>query len=117
MSGTAIVAGVAAAVAVGVPAVLRILRIQRDRRKAAAAALSLASFDEAVRKAGFEEQLAALRAARRSSIRLRTTAPGIVAPGRSKIGGRPDLPAGLAWPEPQGKPLPFFAQFALAELA
>ena len=114
MSSTAIVAVVAAAVAVGVLALLRILR---ERRKAAAAERSTAKFDEAARKAGFEEQLAALRSARRSSIRLRTIAPGIVAPGRSKIGGRPDLPAGLAWPEPQGKPLPFFAQLALDELA
>ena len=117
MSGTAIVVGVAAAVTVGVPAVLRILRLLRERGKATATELSLAKFDEAVRKVGFQEQLTALRAARRSSIRLRTIAPGIVAPGRSKIGGRPDLPAGLAWPEPQGKPLPFFAQLALAELA
>lgn len=117
MNRTTLVAGLAAAVAVGVPALLRILRSLRERKPAGASSRGTAKFDEAVRKAGFGDRLEVLRAARRSSIRLRTRPPGSVAAGSSKIGGRPDLPAELAWPEPQGKPLPFFAQLALAELA
>lgn len=34
--------------------------------------------------------------------------------GASKLGGRPDLPAGTAWPEWKGTPLAFLAQFDLS---
>lgn len=37
--------------------------------------------------------------------------------GTSKIGGRPDLPAGSNWPEWQGMPLSFIAQINLSDLA
>jgi uncharacterized protein YwqG len=38
--------------------------------------------------------------------------------GRSKIGGRPDLPSSMAWPcTVKGEPLSFLAQFNCAELA
>jgi uncharacterized protein YwqG len=37
--------------------------------------------------------------------------------GASKLGGRPDLPPDLAWPERDGKPLGFLVQFNLAEIA
>jgi len=37
--------------------------------------------------------------------------------GTSKIGGRPDLPPDIAWPEHEGRPLGFLAQFNLTEVA
>jgi uncharacterized protein YwqG len=37
--------------------------------------------------------------------------------GRSRLGGDPDLPPTLAWPQIQGEPLVFVAQLDLAELA
>lgn len=37
-------------------------------------------------------------------------------PGSSRVGGAPDLPAGVAWPESQGEPLAFVAQINLREL-
>lgn len=38
-------------------------------------------------------------------------------PGATKLGGRPDLPEGLAWPVSRGGPLTFVAQVDLAEVA
>lgn len=40
-----------------------------------------------------------------------------LAPGTSKIGGLPDLPSDLDWPEWKGKPLPLIAQTNLSEIA
>jgi uncharacterized protein YwqG len=40
-----------------------------------------------------------------------------LAPGISKIGGLPDLPPDLDWPEWKGKPLPLIAQINLSEIA
>lgn len=37
--------------------------------------------------------------------------------GASKIGGTPDLPLNVAWPEYQGVPLPFYAQIRCTDLA
>ncbi|HVI02273.1 MAG TPA: DUF1963 domain-containing protein, partial [Enhygromyxa sp.] len=37
--------------------------------------------------------------------------------GSSRIGGDPDLPVGVPWPEVDGEPLVFVAQLDLAEIA
>lgn len=37
--------------------------------------------------------------------------------GKSKIGGKPDLPQDFEWPEANGKPMLFCAQYNLSELA
>src|SRR5262245_45007702 len=37
-----------------------------------------------------------------------------VAPGASRIGGVPDLPKSVPWPQRQGKPMAFIAQIDLA---
>lgn len=37
--------------------------------------------------------------------------------GDSKVGGKPDLPLDIDWPTYQGKPMTFFAQLNLEELA
>jgi uncharacterized protein YwqG/predicted DNA-binding protein (MmcQ/YjbR family) len=49
-------------------------------------------------------------------LKTKRTPEGKLAVGRSKIGGRPDLPDGLGWPAHRGKPLAFLAQLNLAEL-
>ena len=36
--------------------------------------------------------------------------------GKSKIGGKPDLPKDFEWPRVNGKPMPFCAQYNLSEL-
>lgn len=40
----------------------------------------------------------------------------VIPPGGSKLGGRPALPRGAAWPRSDRGPLRFFAQFDLADL-
>ena len=48
------------------------------------------------------------------------TAPVQDAPlqvGASKVGGYPDLPPGIPWPECRGHPLDFLAQINLTELS
>ncbi len=53
------------------------------------------------------------------SIRLTThpTEGILLRVGSTKFGGSPDLPQGARWPEHNGVPLPFVAQFNLTEVA
>ncbi|HVF98530.1 MAG TPA: YwqG family protein, partial [Chloroflexia bacterium] len=63
---------------------------------------------------------AELQALVRNSIRIRTipvTDEALLLPGTSKFGGLPDLPEDVAWPEWNGGPLAFIAQFRLEEVA
>jgi hypothetical protein len=88
---------------------------------------------EALEPCGLAEHVAAVRALLRPSLRLELEREDeyedeadevdedddeveyVV--GESRFGGRPDLPAGLAWPEVNGRPLLFVAQFDLAEIS
>lgn len=63
---------------------------------------------------------AELQALVRNAIRIKTipvTDEALLPPGTSKFGGLPDLPGDVAWPEWNGEPLAFIAQFRLEEVA
>ena len=53
------------------------------------------------------------------SIRLRTRSAALdsLPIGASRIGGLPDLPPGVAWPEGKGKAFSFLAQVNLLEVS
>lgn len=55
----------------------------------------------------------------RSSVRMHTTQSALedLSPGASRLGGLPDLPTGVTWPERNGSPLDFIAQIDLRDLA
>lgn len=55
----------------------------------------------------------------RPSVRMHTTRSALedIALGASRLGGLPDLPTGVAWPERNGSPLDFIAQIDLRDLA
>ncbi len=53
----------------------------------------------------------------RPAVRVSTTRVDALALGASRIGGVPDLAAGMAWPRHKGLPLSFLAQFDLREVA
>lgn len=53
----------------------------------------------------------------RSAARVSTAPVENVKPGRSRVGGAPDLAAGMSWPRRNGVPLAFLAQFDLGEVA
>jgi hypothetical protein len=61
----------------------------------------------------------ALQDSLRYSIRMHATlASGdVLELGATKIGGQPDLPPGMLWPEWRGAPLNFLAQIRLADIA
>ena len=63
---------------------------------------------------GLEHRADDVRRAVRTSIRLTPADP---APGRSRLGGSPELPPGFEWPSWQGRELGFLAQIELAEVA
>jgi uncharacterized protein YwqG len=52
------------------------------------------------------------------SIRLKAAASdGVLKPGSSKLGGTPDLPEDMAWPECNGIPMALLAQFRMQDVA
>src|SRR5262249_40444343 len=65
------------------------------------------------------EVAAALQGSLRYSIRMRTALAQHAEPtlGATKIGGQPDLPLDMPWPEWRGAPLNFLAQIRLADIA
>lgn len=65
---------------------------------------------------GLGAHAAALESRMLPAVRVTATPSGGRGAGRSRIGGRPDLPPDLPWPEHAGVPLGFLAQVDLAEL-
>jgi hypothetical protein len=65
------------------------------------------------------EVATALQDSLRYSIRMHTAlaSDDDLSLGATKIGGRPDLPPGIPWPEWRGAPLNFLAQIRLADIA
>ena len=53
----------------------------------------------------------------RAAVRISTSRVDALAPGASRIGGVPDLAAGMVWPRHDGLPIAFLAQFDLQEVA
>lgn len=74
--------------------------------------------EQAFSKAGLARRAGAIDRLTRNSVRLLTTPvdENTLAPGVSKIGGHPDLPEGVSWPELNGQPQSFLAQIRLADL-
>ncbi|WP_046242450.1 YwqG family protein [Hymenobacter terrenus] len=82
--------------------------------------LQLSDLQTAVETAGLAEFWPRLAAHCRPSIRLLPRASELAEPlamGRSRLGGRPDLPAQAIWPTWEGRSLSFLAQIKLADLA
>lgn len=74
--------------------------------------------EKAFIRAGLGQRVREIDTLVRSSIRL-LTAPveeSSLGPGTSKIGGHPDLPARVNWPELKGQPQSFLAQIQLADV-
>ena len=73
-----------------------------------------------IKQNGLEQYTADLLKMSRPAIHLKAApvaAEGSLAPGSSKFGGAPDLPAGFNWPRWQNKPLTFMAQIHLSDVA
>jgi|SRR5579885_331211 uncharacterized protein YwqG len=68
--------------------------------------------------AGLKSRVQAIDGLTRNSIRLltRPVDESTLRPGDSKIGGVPDLPAGVCWPKFNGQPQSFLAQIRLADV-
>jgi uncharacterized protein YwqG len=81
--------------------------------------MNLDKIREALRAAGLERLADVAERLTRPAIRIEPTMvdEDTIPIGASKLGGRPDLPRDMAWPERDGRPLGFLAQFNLAEVA
>lgn len=77
-----------------------------------------AEIEQAFIKAGLKTRVPAIEQLTRNSVRLSTTPvdESTLALGTSKIGGHPDLPPNVQWPELQGQAQAFLAQIRLAEI-
>ncbi|NGZ77684.1 YwqG family protein [Saccharibacillus alkalitolerans] len=71
-----------------------------------------------IEESGLDRIAGELKELTRLSNRIRTEAGDDDKPalGRSKIGGRPDLPGGTEWPLQGGRPLTFIAQIRLEDV-
>jgi uncharacterized protein YwqG len=74
--------------------------------------------EAALRKAGLTQLIPALDTLVQPTLRLHTTltADDKLAAGTSKLGGSPDLPSNISWPELHGTPHSFIAQIHLNDL-
>ena len=77
-----------------------------------------AGVEAALKAAGLARVLKDLDAIARPSIRARSAQVDekTLKPDASRLGGLPDLPSGVSWPEWQGLPQSFIAQINLAEV-
>lgn len=76
-------------------------------------------FSELIKAHGLSRRRAEVEGLARPALLLKTkkTVERTLVPGRTKIGGRPDLPSGQGWPTYRdGKHLAFLAQINLAEV-
>jgi uncharacterized protein YwqG len=88
------------------------------RRQASRSRTPQDSLQAAVAEFGLQEYGDRIAAAALPSARMVGTAPGEEPPvGASKLGGEPDLGAGVDWPVGAGGPLSFIAQVDLAAVA
>lgn len=71
-------------------------------------------FADAIRKAGLQAHAAAIFANARPAIGLALATEG--SEQFNRFGGSPEMPTRLEWPEYEGRPLPFLAQFQLSTL-
>jgi uncharacterized protein YwqG len=73
---------------------------------------------DALSARGYEQVARRVAAGRTHSVLLRAVQGGTAPPhGSSRIGGTPDLPEAVSWPEADGKSLSFIAQIDLQEVA
>jgi uncharacterized protein YwqG len=81
--------------------------------------MTLDEIREALRGAGLERLAEVAERLTLPAIRIESAMvdEDTIPVGASKLGGRPDLPPDMAWPERDGKPLGFLAQFNLVEVA
>ncbi|HZC05860.1 MAG TPA: YwqG family protein [Ktedonobacterales bacterium] len=80
--------------------------------------MDMASITAAMQQSGLQQVVPALDTLVLPSIRVSTN-PSFeraIPPGQSKLGGMPDLPSGVPWPQLKGVPMEFVAQIQLADV-
>jgi uncharacterized protein YwqG len=71
--------------------------------------------DTYIKQYHLEQHKEEIKALFEQAYRLKPTPRLIATPGSSKMGGEPDMPAGIKWPESNGKPMSFIMQLNLAQ--